>query len=132
LSGHVPLFNGEAAAQPKASLSAVAEWLSDNIIDEPELAGALIPFVPVLVLWTLLFWPHARLPSTGTKAGARGCCWVPADSVLGSPPKGGRRAELPPAGVVQGAGSTAHACLACPAILPRTSPHQILSAGIDA
>ena len=30
-----------------------------------------------------------------------------ADSMLGSPPKGGRRVELPPAGVVQG-GPTAH------------------------
>ena len=46
LSGHVPLFNGEAAQQPKSNLSAVAEWLSDSIIDEPEITGT-----PGLIFW---------------------------------------------------------------------------------
>lgn len=40
LSGHVPLFNGESAEAQPLGLTAVADWLSDSIIDEPEAAGS--------------------------------------------------------------------------------------------
>ena len=36
----MPLFNGESAEAQPLGLTAVADWLSDSIIDEPEAAGS--------------------------------------------------------------------------------------------
>ena len=112
----MPLFNGESAEAQPLGLTAVADWLSDSIIDEPEAAGSVFGSFPLTACLCLITRIAASciVPSqsscpscpccTGLADVRSGSCSLScsADAMLGSPPKGGRRADLPITGVVQG------------------------------
>lgn len=115
LSAHVPHFQNNSQAS-SISLAAVADWMSDNIFDELEPAGEFYS-TSKSFQEDVLFVRPVCIPEVlhGQKLESWNAHTF-ADAMVSSPPKGGRRGDLPPAGVVQGL------CICLSASLDRNVP----------